>query len=104
MATTSEGTVPFRGYRTWYRVVGELPAASGKLPLLVVHGVLAFPTTISRTWLAWRTRDERLSSTTRSAAVSRIIRTTALDLPVLVTSGGDDEMTPALVQPLVDGI
>ena len=27
-----------------------------------------------------------------------------LDLPVLVTSGGHDEMTPALVQPLVDGI
>jgi proline-specific peptidase len=38
MATTSEGTVPFRGHRTWYRVVGELPAASGKLPLLVLHG------------------------------------------------------------------
>ena len=27
-----------------------------------------------------------------------------LDLPVLVTSGGYDEMTPAVVQPLVDGI
>ena len=27
-----------------------------------------------------------------------------LDLPVLVTSGGHDEMTPALIQPLVDGI
>jgi len=27
-----------------------------------------------------------------------------LDLPVLVTSGRYDEMTPALVQPLVDGI
>jgi pimeloyl-ACP methyl ester carboxylesterase len=27
-----------------------------------------------------------------------------LDLPVLVTSGGHDEMTPALVRPLVDGI
>ena len=27
-----------------------------------------------------------------------------LDLPVLVTSGRFDEMTPAVVQPLVDGI
>ena len=27
-----------------------------------------------------------------------------LDLPVLVTSGRYDEVTPALVQPLVDGI
>lgn len=27
-----------------------------------------------------------------------------LDLPVLVTSGGYAEMTPAVVQPLVDGI
>ena len=27
-----------------------------------------------------------------------------LDLPVLVTCGGYDEMTPALIQPLVDGI
>jgi L-proline amide hydrolase len=43
MATTSEGTVPFRGYRTWYRIVGELPAPSGKLPLLVLHGGPGFP-------------------------------------------------------------
>ena len=27
-----------------------------------------------------------------------------LDLPVLVTSGGHEKMTPAVVQPLVDGI
>jgi proline-specific peptidase len=38
MATTSEGTVPFRGYRTWYQVVGELRAIDGKVPLLVLHG------------------------------------------------------------------
>ena len=37
MAVT-EGTVPFRGFRTWYQVVGELPAPDGKLPLLVVNG------------------------------------------------------------------
>jgi len=43
MATTSEGAVPFRGYRTWYQVVGELPATSGKLPLLVLHGGPGFP-------------------------------------------------------------
>jgi proline-specific peptidase len=32
-----EGTIPFRGYETWYRVVGagEEP---GKLPLLCLHG------------------------------------------------------------------
>jgi len=34
----AEGTVPFRGFRTWYQVVGELPAPDGKLPLLVVNG------------------------------------------------------------------
>jgi proline-specific peptidase len=38
MSTAHEGTVPFRGYRTWYQVVGELSAAGGKLPLLVLHG------------------------------------------------------------------
>jgi proline-specific peptidase len=43
MAKTSEGTVPFRGYRTWYRVVGELSATSEKLPLLVVHGGPGLP-------------------------------------------------------------
>ena len=43
MATTSEGTVPFRGYRTWYPVVGEVPAPSGKLPLLVLHGGPGLP-------------------------------------------------------------
>ncbi len=43
MATMSAGTVPFRGHRTWYGVVGELPAPSGKLPPLVVHGGPGFP-------------------------------------------------------------
>ena len=37
-ATTSrEGYVPFRGYRTWYRIVGE-QASPEKLPLLCLHG------------------------------------------------------------------
>jgi L-proline amide hydrolase len=34
---TTEGFIPFRGYRTWYRVVGD-SEAPGKLPLLVLHG------------------------------------------------------------------
>lgn len=33
---TREGYVPFREYRTWYRVTGDL--ASGRLPLVVAHG------------------------------------------------------------------
>ncbi len=33
----SEGTVPFRGLRTWYRVVGEREEP-GKLPVLLLHG------------------------------------------------------------------
>jgi proline-specific peptidase len=32
-----EGRIPFRGYRTWYRVVGE-GEEQGKLPLLCLHG------------------------------------------------------------------
>jgi proline-specific peptidase len=43
MATSSEGTIDFRGYRTWYRIVGELPPASSKIPLLVLHGGPGFP-------------------------------------------------------------
>jgi L-proline amide hydrolase len=31
-----EGYVEFRGYRTWYRIAGEL--ASGETPLLALHG------------------------------------------------------------------
>lgn len=31
-----EGEAPFRGYRTWYRVTGDLKAA--KAPLVVAHG------------------------------------------------------------------
>nr|WP_210271628.1 proline iminopeptidase-family hydrolase [Rhizobium leguminosarum] len=34
--TTKEASLPFRGYRTWYRVTGSLD--SGKLPLVVAHG------------------------------------------------------------------
>ncbi len=32
-----EGFVPFRGYKVWYRIVGDHEAA-GKLPLLCLHG------------------------------------------------------------------
>ncbi len=34
--TQTEGYVEFRGYRTWYRVTGDLE--SGRLPLVVAHG------------------------------------------------------------------
>ncbi|MGW7431699.1 proline iminopeptidase-family hydrolase [Streptomyces sp. NPDC054861] len=42
MAVT-EGTVPFRGFHTWYQAVGPLPSAGEKLPLLVVHGGPGLP-------------------------------------------------------------
>ncbi|MGH9196611.1 MAG: proline iminopeptidase-family hydrolase [Acidimicrobiia bacterium] len=41
--TTTEGFVEFRGYRTWYQIVGELRPAQAKLPLLVLHGGPGFP-------------------------------------------------------------
>jgi L-proline amide hydrolase len=33
----TEGTIPFKGYHTWYRIVGE-KEEPGKLPLLCLHG------------------------------------------------------------------
>jgi len=35
--TVTEGFVPFKGYRTWYKIVGAGEEA-GKLPLLLLHG------------------------------------------------------------------
>lgn len=32
-----EGTIPFRGYETWYQIIGEAEEP-GKLPLLCLHG------------------------------------------------------------------
>jgi proline-specific peptidase len=43
MTRTTEGTVAFRGHRTWYQVVGDLPAPDGRLPVLVLHGGPGFP-------------------------------------------------------------
>lgn len=37
-----EGTIPFRGYRTWYRVVGD-HEDPGKLPVLILHGGPGIP-------------------------------------------------------------
>lgn len=37
VAPVTEGYVPFRDFRTWYRIVGDV-TAPGKLPLLAVHG------------------------------------------------------------------
>ena len=36
MKKITEGTIPFHGYETYYRIVGD--RNSGKLPLLVLHG------------------------------------------------------------------
>ena len=33
----TEGYIPFKGYQTWYRIVGD-GEAPGKLPLLCLHG------------------------------------------------------------------
>lgn len=35
--TVREGTIPFKGYETWYRIVGD-GEEPGKLPLLLLHG------------------------------------------------------------------
>ena len=37
IAGASEGYIPFHGYNTWYRIVGEREEP-GKLPLLALHG------------------------------------------------------------------
>jgi L-proline amide hydrolase len=44
-APVSEGFVSFRGFRSWYRVVGDLaqPEPAGLLPLLVLHGGPGIP-------------------------------------------------------------
>jgi L-proline amide hydrolase len=34
----SEGTVDFRGFRTWYRVTGELDAGAPLAPVVLLHG------------------------------------------------------------------
>jgi proline-specific peptidase len=41
MAKITEGTIPFKGYQTWFRRVGACEA--GKIPLLVVNGGPGFP-------------------------------------------------------------
>ena len=37
---TTTGTIDFRGWRTWYRITGDIAAsrASGRTPLVVAHG------------------------------------------------------------------
>lgn len=38
-----EGFIPFRGYQVWYRIVKPNPEASGKVPLLCLHGGPGIP-------------------------------------------------------------
>jgi L-proline amide hydrolase len=43
-APVSEGFVPFRGFRSWYRVLGDLAQPEpAKFPLLVLHGGPGIP-------------------------------------------------------------
>src|SRR5207253_2578819 len=69
-----EGYVAFRGYRTWYGVVGDL--GSGRAPLLTLHGG---PGSTHHYFAPLeQLADERASfSTTRSVAGSRIARPTS---------------------------
>jgi proline-specific peptidase len=41
MPKITEGTIPFKGYNTWFRRVGS--SGPGKIPLLVLHGGPGFP-------------------------------------------------------------
>jgi hypothetical protein len=41
--TCDRGVCAVPGYRTWYQVVGDIPAAGPKLPLLVAHNGPGFP-------------------------------------------------------------
>ena len=41
-AVVTEGFVPFRGHRTWYRVVGDLSTPT-RVPLLALHGGPGLP-------------------------------------------------------------
>lgn len=52
MAAVTEDFVRFRGYRTGYRIVGDLAGATNRVPLLMVHGGPGYP------W--WRPRDDEL--------------------------------------------
>jgi pimeloyl-ACP methyl ester carboxylesterase len=52
MTAITEGFVPFRGYRTGYRIVHDYPDVKGRVPLLMVHGGPGYP------W--WRPRDDEL--------------------------------------------
>jgi hypothetical protein len=47
--TTAEGTVPFRGYRTWYQVVGGIPRPVGRCPCSSCTADRGFLTTTSAT-------------------------------------------------------
>lgn len=52
MTAVTEGFVPFRGYRTGYRIVHDYPDRQDTVPLLLVHGGPGSP------W--WRPRDDEL--------------------------------------------
>ena len=74
---TSEGTVSFRGYRTWYQVAGDLPGASGKLPLLVLHGGPGYPHDYLEDLAPLADDGRPVVSTISSAAASPIIPMTS---------------------------
>lgn len=69
----TEGFVPFRGYRTWYRVVGAQTTPQ-KLPVVLLHGGPGVPSDCLEP-LAALAETGRSSSTTSSAAGTPIAPT-----------------------------
>jgi pimeloyl-ACP methyl ester carboxylesterase len=79
----SEGFVPFRGHRTWYRVVGDRVAA-GKLPLVLLNGGPGVPHDYFEPLAEW----------------ARAGRLPGIAAPALVLGGRHDECTPAIQEDL----
>ncbi len=54
MAKITEGYMPFHGYQTYYRIVGE-QKDNGKAPLICLHADLDLHTTIMKFWITLQT-------------------------------------------------
>jgi hypothetical protein len=103
-ALPAEGTIPFHGYSSWYRIVGDHDEP-GKLPLLTLHGGPG---------VAHDSPDPEVYHTMNGPSEFHVIgrlkdwdvrhRLGEIRVPTLITSGHYDESTPTLNETLHRGL
>lgn len=97
---SAEGYVGFRGYRTWYRIMGEPADSPGRRPLVFLEAMAGVNRQVFTTM--WGPAGALPLGALRDWSV--VDRLGEIQVPTLVANGRYDDVTPLQAGVLADGL